>query len=117
MARKRNLVVVTSVIVTYVVGAALVGACILLVPIISSRRYDRYKFACEGINPGSSLDDARTPIEDAGGKWIARFVKPDGEEHQWLRVRFSFKHQNCAVTVDKNERVLRVRYSDAWDLL
>lgn len=107
MGRKRKLAV------PVVVGVALVGVCLL----VRSCNYDRYKRACEGIRPGSSLADARRPIEDAGGKWVARVVKPDGDEHQWLRVRFSFEHQNCAVTVDDDERVLRVRYSDVWDLL
>ena len=80
---------------------------------VRSCNYSRFEDACTGIETGSSLDDARERLEAAGGKWVA-FV---ADEHQWIRVRWSFKHQNCGVTVDSKNRVVSVRHSDVWDLL
>jgi len=36
--------------------------------------------------------------------------------HQWLRVRFSLKHQGCFVKV-KDGKVVSTRCEDGWDLL
>ncbi len=93
--------------------AAVVGVCL----VVRSRNYNRFKRACEDIPPGTSLGDAREILEDASGRHAAKIVRPDGVEHQWIRVRFSLKHQNCAVVVDNAERVVSVRHSDVWDLL
>jgi hypothetical protein len=91
---------------------AVVGV-IAIAMVVRSCNYTRFESACTGIETGSSLDDARERLVAAGGKWVA-FVQ---NEHQWIRVRWSFTHQNCGVTVDSKNRVVSVRHSDVWDLL
>jgi hypothetical protein len=99
----------SKVALAAVVAVAGVAAMLL----VQSCRYRRYKETCESIEPGVRLADAARILEGAGGKKVAQI----GKVHQWLRVRFSLKHQSCLVTVDEGERVLSTRHEDSWDLL
>src|SRR5262249_20064793 len=92
---------------------ASLAAGLMVALLVRSWLYDRYKNTCESIEVGTDLDDASDDLEGAGGKHVAKI----NDEHQWLRVRLSFKHQLCRVTVDAKEKVVSVKYEDSWDLL
>jgi hypothetical protein len=91
---------------------AVAGVCVAGL-LVRSCRYERFKSACEGIEPGTLLADAGKVLEAAGGKHVAVVDR----EHQWLRVRLSLKHQLCRVRVDDRDRVLSTKHEDGWDLL
>jgi hypothetical protein len=93
--------------------AILLGAGCVAALLVRSWLYHRYKNACTSIAPGTTLADAGEILERFGGKKVAVI----GDEHQWLRVRLSFKHQSCLVKVDSDENVISTRYEDSWDLL
>ena len=80
--------------------------------VVRSWLYHRYKSTCESIEPGTTIADAGETLEDVGGKKVAVI----DDVHQWLRVRFSLKHQSCLVKV-KDGKVVSTRYEDSWDLL
>jgi hypothetical protein len=92
--------------------AVIVGVCMAGL-LVRSCRYELYKSACEGVVPGAPLADAAKALEAAGGRHVAVVDR----EHQWLRVRFSLKHQLCRVKVDDRDRVLSTKHEDSWDLL
>jgi hypothetical protein len=92
--------------------AIIAGVCVAGL-LVRSCRYERFKSACEGVAPGTPLADAATALEAAGGKHVAVVDR----EHQWLRVRLSFKHQLCRVRVDDRDRVVSTKHEDSWDLL
>jgi hypothetical protein len=94
------------------VVSMIAGVCVAGL-LVRSCRYERYQSACEGVVPGTPLADAAKVLEAAGGKHVALVDR----EHQWLRVRFSFKHQLCRVKVDDRDRVLSTKHEDSWDLL
>ena len=94
------------------IALCLVGIGISIL-FVRSCLYERYKSACEDISPGMDLEEAGDILEGAGGKHVAVV----GDEHQWLRVRVSLKHQLCRVKVDAKDKVISARYEDSWDLL
>ncbi len=94
-----------------VVGIVVAACAVAL--LVRSWLYHRYKGACESIEPGMHLDEAGELLERTGGKHVAVVDR----EHQWLRVRLSFKHQLCRVKVDSSDEVISVKYEDSWDLL
>jgi hypothetical protein len=98
--------------VKWKIAVVVVGGIVTML-VVRSWLYHRYKNACDTITPGISLREAGEILEAVGGKKVAVI----DDQHQWLRVRFSLRHQSCLVKVDADEKVVSTRYEDSWDLL